>query len=284
MPLRLLPAEGATAPASAFLPGRQPPWICQVESLTYTYPSGLRALDGIDLEIGRGEVVAIVGPSGCGKSTLLSLLAGLDSPSGGSVRWQESQSQHKSRLAMVFQRDTVFPWRSVEKNVQFGLECQSISKNERATWTDRLLKMGGLEEFRHAYPRALSGGMRRRVALLTALAVRPATLLLDEPFSALDEPTRVELVGDVLKLAYDLGVSVVLVTHDLAEAISIADRIVVMSARPGRIRSVFDVPFGHVRDVFSLRETPEYADLYPRVWHELWSAIRGDQPVRKPLR
>jgi ABC-type nitrate/sulfonate/bicarbonate transport system ATPase subunit len=156
------------------------------------------------------------------------------------------------------------------------MECQDVPPAERREWTDSLLRMAGLEDFRKSYPRALSGGMRRRVALLTALAVRPATLLLDEPFSALDEPTRVELVADVLKLAYEYGVSVILVTHDLAEAISIADRIVVMSARPGRIRSVFDVGFGHDRDVFTLRETPEYADLYPRLWHELWSAIRGD--------
>lgn len=266
----------ATLPTSRLEP------LCEFRNVVYEYNSKLRALDGVSLELGRGEIIAIVGPSGCGKSTLLSLLAGLEAPTSGSIEWTDTQeAQHRSRLSMVFQRDTVFPWRTVEKNVQFGLECQGIPAAEREEWTDKLLRMAGLRDFRRAYPRQLSGGMRRRVALLTALAVRPATLLLDEPFSALDEPTRVEIVADVLKLSYDLGVSVVLVTHDLAEAISLADRIIVMSARPGRIRKVFDVPFGHDRNVFTLRETAEYSELYPKVWHELWSAIRGEEPGKE---
>jgi NitT/TauT family transport system ATP-binding protein len=255
--------------------------VLSVSGLEYSYPSGLQALGGIDMELGAGELVAIVGPSGCGKSTFLSMIAGLALPTGGKIGWDEDQlpsGEYRRHLAMVFQRDTVFPWRSVEKNIQFGMECLDIPKDERREWTDRLLEMGGLTAFRKSYPRALSGGMRRRVGLLTALAVRPSILLLDEPFAALDEPTRVELLGDVLKLVYEYNVSVILVTHDLAEAISIADRIFVLSNRPATVESVFHVVFGHSRDIVALRETPQYADIYSRLWRKLWSVIRdGNQ-------
>lgn len=257
--------------------------VLSVSGLEYSYPSGLQALGGIDMDLSAGELVAIVGPSGCGKSTFLSMIAGLALPTGGTIGWDEDQlpsGDYRQHLAMVFQRDTVFPWRSVEKNIQFGMECLRIPKNERRDWTDRLLEMGGLTAFRKSYPRALSGGMRRRVGLLTALAVRPSILLLDEPFAALDEPTRVELLGDVLKLVYEYKVSVILVTHDLAEAISIADRIFVLSNRPATVESVFQVGFGHSRDIVSLRETPQYADIYSRLWRKLWSVIRdGNQQL-----
>ena len=259
------------------------PPVLQVSGLQYAYPSGLQALGGIDMELRAGELIAIVGPSGCGKSTFLSMIAGLALPTGGEISWDDDQlpaEDYRRHLAMLFQRDTVFPWRTVEKNIQFGMECLDLPKNQRHEWTDRLLEMGGLTAFRKSYPRALSGGMRRRVGLLTALAVRPSILLLDEPFAALDEPTRVEMLGDVLKLVYEYHVSVMLVTHDLAEAISIADRIIVLSNRPATVDSVFGVTFGHSRDIIKLRETPEYADIYRRLWHKLWSVIReGKQPL-----
>jgi ABC-type nitrate/sulfonate/bicarbonate transport system ATPase subunit len=211
------------------------------------------------------------------------MIAGLALPTGGQISWDQDQipasqtpgGQYRRHLAMLFQRDTVFPWRTVEKNIQFGMECLDLPKDQRQAWTDQLLKMGGLTAFRKSYPRALSGGMRRRVGLLTALAVRPSILLLDEPFAALDEPTRVEMLGDVLKLVYEYQVSVILVTHDLAEAISIADRIFVLSNRPATVDSVFGVPFGHSRDIVKLREKPEYGDLYSQLWHKLWSVIRA---------
>jgi NitT/TauT family transport system ATP-binding protein len=269
---------GSQDPASE-LQGR--PEILRIAGVQYSYPSGLQALGGLDLELGLGEVVAIVGPSGCGKSTLLSLIADLAPPSAGTITWDEArlaQADHGGRrLSMLFQRDTVLPWRTVEKNIRFGMESMSMPKQERREWIDTLLKLGNLEEFRKAYPRTLSGGMRRRLGLLMSLAVRPAVLLLDEPFSALDEPTRVELASDVIKLAYRYKVSVVLVTHDLGEAISIADRIVVLSNRPARVQRTFNVGFGHDRDVVALRETREYAALYGELWHELWTAIRRGQ-------
>jgi NitT/TauT family transport system ATP-binding protein len=252
--------------------------VLRVSGLQYAYPSGLQALGGIDMELRAGELIAIVGPSGCGKSTFLSMIAGLALPTGGEISWDEDQlppGEYRQHLAMLFQRDTVFPWRTVEKNIQFGMECLDLPKDQRQEWTDRLLEMGGLTAFRKSYPRALSGGMRRRVGLLTALAVRPSILLLDEPFAALDEPTRVEMLGDVLKLVYEYNVSVMLVTHDLAEAISIADRIFVLSNRPATVDSVFPVTFGHDRDIVKLRERPQYASIYSQLWHKLWSVIRS---------
>lgn len=253
--------------------------LLRITDLAYRYPNGLEVIRGVNVELGVGEILAIVGPSGCGKSTLLGLVANLLAPSAGSISWDEERLQSagsgRQRLAMLFQRDTVFPWRTVEKNVQFGMECLSLPRAERRERTDALLAMANLSSFRKSYPAALSGGMRRRLGLVMSLAVRPSVLLLDEPFSALDEPTRVELAADVLKLTYEHGASVILVTHDLGEAISIADRIIVMSNRPSTIQRVFDVDFGHGRDVFALRESPEFSQLYGEVWHELWLAIRG---------
>jgi NitT/TauT family transport system ATP-binding protein len=257
--------------------------LLKVSGLTYNYPNGLSALGGVDLELGDGEIIAIVGPSGCGKSTLLGVLAGLSTPSSGSIIWNEDrlavQGHLGRRLAMVFQRDTIFPWRTVEKNVRFGMECLGIPIAEQQERTNVLLKIANLEEFAKAHPSSLSGGMRRRVGLLMALAVRPSVLLLDEPFGALDEPTRVDLTADVLKLAYEYGVSVILVTHDLGEAISIADRIYVFSNRPATVNKAFDVNFGHDRDIYTVRETAHYAQLYGELWHLLWATIKGGSPV-----
>lgn len=265
-------ATGGSVPASDE--------VLRVRDLRYTYPSGLEAVGGISFSLGKGEVLSVVGPSGSGKSTLLSLIAGLVAPDSGSIGWIDDQAvtraKDRQRLAMLFQRDTVLPWRTVEKNIHFGMECLSIPKAERASWTDTLLKIGGLEQARDLYPRSLSGGMRRRLGLLMALAVRPELLLLDEPFSALDEPTRVGLSSDVLKLAYEYGVSVILVTHDLGEAISVSDRILVVSKRPATVQMTYKVDFGHDRDVFSLRERPEYAALYSELWHQVWSANRDE--------
>jgi NitT/TauT family transport system ATP-binding protein len=287
-PQRTRPTTGAQQAAAALgeraaaglAPDSRP--LLQLSEVRYSYPTGLLALGGVDLDLRPGEIVAIVGPSGCGKSTLLSLVSGLAAPTAGQIGWNEellrASDRGGRRLAMLFQRDTVFAWRTVEKNVQFGMECLRLPKDERDEWTTTLLRMANLEQFRKSYPRSLSGGMRRRVGLLTSLAVKPSVLLLDEPFSALDEPTRVELASDVVKLSYQQRVSVVLVTHDLGEAISIADRIIVMSNRPARVQRVFDVPFGHDRDVYSLRESAEYAELYRELWHELWEAIRADRP------
>jgi NitT/TauT family transport system ATP-binding protein len=253
--------------------------ILAVRDLGYSYPSGLRVLDRVNLGLGPGEVISIVGPSGCGKSTLLSLIAEFVRPSAGSIAWDEermpAQGAGRQRLAMMFQRDTIFPWRTVQNNLRFGMDCLGMPKAEVQERVAALLKLGKLEGFSKAYPGALSGGMRRRLALLVSLSVRPGVLLLDEPFSALDEPTRIELLVDVLKLVYESKVSVILVTHDLGEAISVSDRVIVMTNRPARVRKIVATGFSHDRDILTIRETPEYGELYSELWHELWSEIRA---------
>jgi NitT/TauT family transport system ATP-binding protein len=229
----------------------------------------------VSLTIGRGQIVSVVGPSGCGKSTLLSLIAGLREPTQGAVRWHNSAGDEpdarSSRLfTMVFQKDTLLPWLSVRSNVAFGLryvEMSDSARKERLSW---LLELGGLTEFAQAYPYQLSGGMRRRVAFLAAIAPLPKVLLLDEPFSALDEPTRVELHNRILAIVYELGMSVFLATHDLGEAVSLSDEVHILTRRPARVADTHLVGFGHDRDVLAIRETEEYLGLY----RELWSGLR----------
>ncbi len=256
-----------------------------VEEVSFQYSDEVRVLDRLSLEVNRGEVVAIAGPSGCGKSTLLSILAGLRRPKSGSVSWYEDDShrQFGRELALLFQRDTVLPWRTVEQNVAFGPQNLKMPKSEIGPWVDELLGLGGLEAFRKSYPRELSGGMRRRLALLMAIAVRPAVLMLDEPFASVDEPTRVGLHADVLRMVYEFGISVVLVTHDLAEAVSMADRLYVLTGRPSHVGQQLDIPFGHQRDVFSIRTTPEYNDIYREAWSTIWSGSSRDRVAAASL-
>jgi ABC-type nitrate/sulfonate/bicarbonate transport system ATPase subunit len=252
-----------------------PERLIGVRGLAYSRPSGLAVLDDIDLEITAGEIVAVVGPSGCGKSTLLSLLAGLLVPTAGQIEQPDgSVGQGRSRwLTLMFQDETLFPWRTVERNVSFGLERLGLPRGERAERTQQLLSMVGLTDFARTRPTELSGGMRRRAQFAACVAPFPRVLLLDEPFSALDEPTRVSLHADVLRVVRELGIAVVLVTHDIAEAITLSDRVVVLSQRPGRIVEVLPVPLGRDRDVLTVRETKEYAEIYRVLWRRIWSTV-----------
>lgn len=269
----------------------QYPALVTVRALRYAYPTGLLAVDGLDFAVRAGEVLSIVGPSGCGKSTLLSLLAGMKQPAGGEIEWNEDlvadaaatdapaprgrRKPRRRRLSLVFQRDTVLPWKTVEQNVGLGLDYVSISKVERKERIASLLELVRMEDFRNAYPNQLSGGMRRRVALLTGVAPLPHLLLLDEPFAALDEPTRVMVHADLLEIIYRLGLAVILVTHDLAEAITLGDRVLVLTNRPARVASTIETKLGHDRDVREIRERPEYLELYAETWHTLWKQTRG---------
>jgi ABC-type nitrate/sulfonate/bicarbonate transport system ATPase subunit len=249
--------------------------LLDVRGLGYRRPNGLEVLQDVDLRIGPGEVVAVVGPSGCGKSTLLSLLADLLRPTAGSIGRAAAHDAGERRLTLMFQEETLLPWRSVERNVAFGLERLGVPRAERARRVGRLLAMVGLDEFARARPDELSGGMRRRAQFAACVAPLPRLLLLDEPFSALDEPTRVGLHADVLRVVYELGIGVVLVTHDISEAISLADRVVVLTSRPGRVQQVVPVPLGHDRDVYTVRETSTYQDLYQTLWHLVWNSRPG---------
>lgn len=229
--------------------------------------SAVVALDGFEVEVGRGEFLCLVGPSGCGKSTFLRLLAGLISPSGGEIQLSR---EHPDRplCATVFQEYSVYPWRTVEENVRFGLDIAGVDRpeaNERVRhWINRV----GLRGFEKAYPDTLSGGMKQRVALARALVIEPEILLMDEPFAALDAQLRLVLQDALLDIWQEMNTTVVFITHSLDEAILLGDRVVLMTARPGRLKTEFSVPFPRPRDS-ELRGTAEFAAMETAIWHAL---------------
>jgi NitT/TauT family transport system ATP-binding protein len=244
---------------------------CDVEltDIGFAYSPDLLAVSDIDIRIGSGRICGIVGPSGCGKSTLLFLLAGLLKPSAGTIRKSISDGRREPRLSMVFQKDTLLPWLTVEANIRLPFKFRPIDKrvaDERVRW---LLEVGGLQNRAKAYPYELSGGMRRRTAFLSAVAAMPDLLLLDEPFSALDEPTRIGIHQVVYETVRRLGTTVVLVTHDLAEAASMCDEIFVLSRGPGRIAEHVEIAFGAARDMLSLRKSDEFLTMYGSLWESL---------------
>jgi NitT/TauT family transport system ATP-binding protein len=230
----------------------------------------LEVLDGVSFTVGAGEVVAIVGPSGCGKSTLLSILGGLFQPSAGSAQLRGAPPPGSlNPLTFVFQDFALLPWCTVEQNVEFPLLHGGLSVAERRAIVDDALRRTGLADFRGTYPKQLSGGMRQRVGIARALAVRPAILLMDEPLSALDSQTRELLMEDFIRLLADGAMGAVYVTHNLEEAVRLADRIVVLSRRPGRVREIVAIPLTR----------GERGDIHARgqllaLQSELWSLIR----------
>ena len=231
------------------------------------------ALSGIDLAIGRGEFVSLIGPSGCGKSTLLRLIGDLTGPTAGTVE-VNGKPAHAARLGreygMVFQAPVLFDWRSVEENVRLPLELLGMSRSEREARAREMLALVELSDFARHHPYQLSGGMQQRVAIARALALQPAILLMDEPFGALDEMTRERMNSEVLHIWQQTGTTIVFVTHSIPEAVFLSTRVVVMSARPGRITRVVDVPLPHPRNE-ETREDPRYF----RVVTEVREALRA---------
>jgi NitT/TauT family transport system ATP-binding protein len=219
-----------------------------IEDLRQSY-GALTVIEAFNLEVADGEFVAIVGPSGCGKSTLLRMLSGLAQPTSGRLAIDNvAITAPNPKHNLVFQEHALYPWRTVFENVALGLEIQHQSKENICARVEPLLALVGLEKFSGYYPHQLSGGMRQRAALIRVLAVDPDVLLLDEPFGALDAMTRLILQEELLKLWEHSGKTVVLVTHDVEEALFLADRVVVMSALPGRIREIIEVPGRAPRD------------------------------------
>jgi ABC-type nitrate/sulfonate/bicarbonate transport system ATPase subunit len=201
----------------------------------------LEVLRDISLDVAQGEIVALLGASGCGKSTLLNIISGLLKPDRGSfaIEGEPAEQFHDwQRIAYMFQEDRLLPWRSVQANVAFGLEASSLGRQERAERVAKMLQLVGLDDFASAWPHQLSGGMRSRVALARSLVVQPQILLMDEPFSKLDPQTRTQMHDELLRLQGLTAMTVVFVTHDVEEAVVLADRVIVLEPRPGRIRAI----------------------------------------------
>jgi NitT/TauT family transport system ATP-binding protein len=232
----------------------------------------LEVLDDVSFTVSSGEVVAIVGPSGCGKSTLLSILGGLLQPASGAAKWRGTPpADSLNPLTFVFQDFALLPWCTVEANVEFPLLHTALGLTERRAVIDDALRRTGLSDFRGTYPKQLSGGMRQRVGIARALAVRPAILLMDEPLSALDSQTRELLLEDFIRLLADGAMGAVYVTHNLEEAVRLADRIVVLSRRPGRVREIVSVAITRAER----GEVDARAKLLA-LQNELWSLIRNE--------
>jgi NitT/TauT family transport system ATP-binding protein len=232
-----------------------------------TGPDRVVALDDIDLSVEPGEFVCIVGPSGCGKSTLLRILAGLDTQSAGSIRVEAAGFAVQN--AMVFQESGLFPWMNVAANVGFGLMTRGVPRPEIARRIEGALRLVGLTKFRHHYPHQLSGGMRQRGAIARAFVTDPAMLLMDEPFAALDAQNRAILQAELTRIWEETGKTVVYVTHSIEEALLLGDRCVLMTAQPGRIKRIIDIPFAHPRDVITLGASPEFGAMKLEIWRVL---------------
>jgi NitT/TauT family transport system ATP-binding protein len=242
----------------------------EIAGLRKEYAGGtgrVLALDGIDLHIAAGEFVCIVGPSGCGKSTLLRILAGLDKETGGRLEVRAPGWAVKN--AMVFQESGLFPWMSVEANVAFGLMTRGVPAEEAKARVESALRLVGLTKFRRHFPHQLSGGMRQRSAIARAFVTDPGMLLMDEPFAALDAQNRVILQAELVRIWEQTRKTVVYITHSIDEALLLGDRTVVMTAQPGRIKWIIDVPFPHPRNLMTLSASAEFGRLKLDIWRVL---------------
>lgn len=245
-----------------------------LRGVTKVFPAGgggrgVHALGPIDLDIRKGEFFAVVGPSGCGKSTMLELIAGLTTPSEGSVEFEGRRiSDIPDGVGVVFQEDACFPWLNVRDNVAFSLRRQNLPAAEKDRRVDDVIAMMGLKDFARSYPAQLSGGMRQRVCIARTIVVEPRLILLDEPFGALDQQTRLLMGDEMLRLWRTTGATVFLITHALDEAAMLADRIGVMSARPGRLIDVVETHWPRERDS-RIVERENFGALTSRLWKSL---------------
>lgn len=241
--------------------------MLHIESLSLAFQSGQTpVLENVDLDVGNGEFISLIGPSGCGKSTLLRAVTGLQSPTSGRV---ELGVQH-DEIAFLFQDDALLPWRSVRDNVALGLRCRGVSKREARRQAEEWLAAVSLEGLGRRWPSQLSGGQRKRVAIAQCLALRPRVLLMDEPFASLDAIVRHYLTEDLMGWVEREQLTVLMVTHDLEEAIALADRVALLSNGPrARIKEQFKVPLDRPRDLIGARTEPAFLDLVQRLWASL---------------
>jgi NitT/TauT family transport system ATP-binding protein len=237
------------------------------------------ALAGIDLTIDEGEFLCIVGPSGCGKTTLLRIFAGLETYSAGEVEISRA-APDRPLASMVFQEHSLFPWMTVEENAGFGLEMRNVPRKERDAWVMALLETVGLAKFRRHYPNQLSGGMKQRVSLVRAFVTDPELLLMDEPFAALDAQTKIILQEELMRIWEATRKTVVYITHSIEEALVLGDRVVVMTASPGRLKDSLVVAFPRPRATVDIRGTPEFGQQFDRIWRLLEAEVRRAPEVK----
>jgi NitT/TauT family transport system ATP-binding protein len=248
--------------------------LVELKNISYSYHSikgETKALSDISFTVENGEFIAIVGPSGCGKSTLLSLICGLLKPEEGEIIIHSPHSSNSyANIGYMLQKDHLFEWRTIYRNVTLGLEIQHKLTKENKEHVDKMLDTYGLSQFKKAKPSELSGGMRQRAALIRTLALEPDLLLLDEPFSALDYQTRLEVADDIGNIIKQEKKTAILVTHDLSEAVAMADRVIILTSRPGTIRKILPITFKiENRTPMNSRNQPEFKDYFNQIWKEL---------------
>lgn len=240
--------------------------ILEVKDICKNYQSKngeIDALKNINFDVKKGEFISIIGPSGCGKSTLLSIISGLESKTSGEI-------YINGKIGYMLQKDNLLEWRTIYNNILLGLEIQKNITAENKKYVEELLKKYDLYEFKDKYPTQLSGGMRQRVALIRTLAIRPNILLLDEAFSALDYQTRLMVTEDVYKILKNENITALMVTHDISEAISMSDRVVVLSKRPATVKNIHEIDFEmDNRTPLNCRESPKFSKYFNLMWKEL---------------
>lgn len=239
-----------------------------IRNLSKTFKN-LTAVDDLSIDIASGEFFMIVGPSGCGKTTLLRVLAGLEQPTSGHFEISTAPGSTRPENSMVFQGDSLFPWMTVWDNAAYGLKMRRVPAAQIKDVVGHYLERTGLTRFTHAYPHQLSGGMRQRVSIARAFANDPHILLMDEPFSALDAQNKLLLQEELLRIWDENKKTVLFITHSVDEAVILGDRIMVMTAQPGRVKSIIKVPFGRPRNVMDLQREPEFGRLVHQIWTDL---------------
>ncbi len=248
--------------------------ILTIQKVTKTYQAKngeLEAIRDVSFSVKKGEFISIIGPSGCGKSTLLSIIAGLEEKTAGDIWIEEEPIQGISeKIGYMLQKDSLLEWRTIYDNVLFGLEIRGKKNKKSKAYVDTLLKKYHLYEFKDKLPSQLSGGMRQRVALIRTLAVKPKILLLDEAFSALDYQTRLMVTKDVYDILKNENMTTLMVTHDISEAISMADKVVVLSNRPTTVKKIYDIDFEmEKRDPLNCRKSHKFSQYFDCLWKEL---------------
>jgi NitT/TauT family transport system ATP-binding protein len=254
----------------------------RISNLNVTFGKDLHVLDDVNLQVEDGEFITLVGPSGCGKSTILNAVSGILSREQATITGEieigsdKGTGKKRTSLGYVFQKDNLLPWRTVEQNVKTGMEIRNYSKEQQNQRCAELMQLVGLDGFEDYYPYQVSGGMRQRASLIRTLAYDPQTILMDEPFGALDAQTRMTLQAELISIWSGSKKTIIFVTHDLSEAITLGERVLVMSKNPGRVKGEYRIDLPHPRDPFQLFGDPDCAALQTEIWQSIRDEYKYD--------